>query len=85
MATQDFTETPVIDRETARRLNPFISYLDCRETLECVTAGLSALGFAVASMQVQCESECYGLQLLADTLRAALVFETEAQRQGGAL
>ena len=85
MAVLDFTETPAIDRETASRLNPFISYLDCRETLECVTAGLSALGFAVASMQVQCESECYGLQLLADTLRAALVFETEAQRQGGAL
>ena len=85
MATQDFTEPPVIDRETATRLNPFIGNLDYRETAESVIAGLSALGFAIGSMEVQgqCGRECYGLQLFADTLRAALAFENECV--GGAL
>lgn len=83
MATCDFTETPVIDREIAARLNPFIGYIDHNETRASVRAGLRVISLAIASSTSVCESEASGLQLFADTLSAALDFENA--NKGGAL
>lgn len=84
MATLDFTETQAIDRDSATRINPFIGCVDQTETRANVRAGLSALSLVIGSLAGSIgESEAFGLQLFADTLRAALTFENI--NEGGAL
>ena len=84
MATQDFTEPPGTDRDTATRLNPFIGGGDQAETRANVRAGLFALSLVIGSLAGSIgESEAFGLQLFADTLCTALTFENI--NEGGAL
>ncbi|WP_396190234.1 hypothetical protein [Flavobacterium sp.] len=83
MAEKDFTEAPLIDRNTATRLNPFIGYMGY-ETQDSMSAGLEALSLSLGNLaQGAGERQVWGIQLFADTLRAALAFEQRAE--GGAL
>ena len=97
MATIDFTEHPVIDRETASRLNPFISSLSDRDTMLHVHEGLEFLGLAALCTDYGgSHLTAGGLTGMLSAMSIAMAFEietervgrhreTETQAQGGAL
>lgn len=81
MATQDFTEHPVADRETATRLNPFIGYGATGETLENVRMGLEFLSLAAYSLADGNSDEAMGgLSTIFGAMGAALSYERETAR-----
>lgn len=99
MATIDFTEHPVIDRETASRLNPFISSFSDRDTMWHVQEGLEFLGLvAFSTNSGGSDLTAGGLTGILSAMSIAMAFEietarveqhrhleTHAQEQGGAL
>lgn len=83
MATLDFTEQPVIDRETASRLNPFIDCNSSRDTLCLLQNGLDFLSFvAFSTSNGGCDSTASGLSLILETMSLATSFEIETERVG---
>ena len=86
MATQDFTERPAIDRETATRLNPFISSYSSRDTFLAVRDGLEFIGLAALSTgEGGSDLTAEGMRTVIKAMSVAMRFEIEAQSQGGAL
>lgn len=99
MAVLDFTEHPVIDRETASRLNPFIDSYSSLDTLLYVREGLEFLSFvAFSTSGGGSDFTAGGLSCILRALSIATTFEietervsrlrrfeTEKQAQGGAL
>lgn len=83
MATLDFTEQPVIDRETASRLNPFIDCHSSRDTLCYLQNGLDFLSFvALSTSNGVSDSDALGLSLILQTMSVATSFEIETERVG---
>lgn len=86
MATQDFTEPPVISRETATRLNPFIGSYSSRDTFLAVRDGLEFLSLAALSTSDGgSELTADGMRSVLKAISVAMNFEIEAQSQGGAV
>lgn len=99
MAVLDFTEQPVIDRETASRLNPFIGYYSSRDTLLSVRDGLEFLSFAALSTSdggsdltaeglaslLKAMSIATAFEIETERVSSLKIFETETQTEGGAL
>lgn len=86
MATQDFTESPGIERDAATRLNPFIGCIGQEETMLNIRAGLAALSMAIGATGTDSigNQAALGLQLFTDTLRAAQTYDINCCA-GGAL